>query len=54
MDYSEVIFFGSFSQDFSFHKYCRAVLNGNSDSASNSASESSLLMVRQCFIVVDN
>jgi hypothetical protein len=54
MDYPEVTFFGSFLVDFSLHKYCRAVLNGDSDSPSNCASESILPMARQYFLVVDN
>jgi hypothetical protein len=54
MDYSEVTFFGSFSQDSLVHKYCRAVWIGDPDSASNSVSESILPMARRfllCLII---
>jgi hypothetical protein len=54
MDYPEVTFFGSFLEIFSLHKCCRAVLNGDSDSPSNCASESILPMARQYFFSAHN
>jgi hypothetical protein len=43
-----------FSQHFPLHKYCRVVLDGDSDSASNSASESILPTARQYLLLADN
>ena len=54
MVYPEMINFWYFFENSSIHKYCRAVLNADLDSASNSASDSILLMARQYFLGVDN
>ena len=45
--------FGFFFAVFSLHKYCRAVLTIDSDSAWNSASDGCLPTPRQYFLMVD-